>query len=43
MTPLDEFPDIQNEAELKYNKNNSIKLLNTNGESSKSVNSAEKK
>lgn len=43
MTPLDEFPDIQSEAELKFNKNNSIKLLNINDGSSKNVNSTEKK
>lgn len=43
MTPLDEFPDIQSEAELKFNKNNTIKLSNTNDGSSKHVNSTEKK
>lgn len=43
MTPLDELPDIRNEAELKFNKNNSFKLANTNNGSSKNVNSTEKK
>lgn len=43
MTPLDEFPDIQSEAELKFNKINSIKLANTNDGSNKNVNSTEKK
>lgn len=43
MTPLNEFPDIQSEAELKYNTKNSVKLLSPNQESSKNVNSTEKK
>lgn len=43
MTPLSEFPDIQSATELKYNQKNTIQLLNTNEESSKNVNSAEKK
>lgn len=41
MTPLNEFPDVQSEADLKFNKNNSIKLSSTNDGSSKNVNSTE--
>lgn len=43
MTPLNEFSDIQSEAELKFNKNKSLKLLNPNEESSKNVNSITEK
>lgn len=43
MAPLDEFPDIQNESELKYNKSKLLILLKHNEESTKHVNSSEKK
>lgn len=42
-TPLDEFSDIQNEAELKFNKNKLIKLLSLAEESNENVNSTQKK
>lgn len=43
MAPLHEFPDIQNESDLKFNQNKTVKLLNHKEGSSKHVNSTEKK
>lgn len=41
--PLNEFPDIHSESELKFNKKKLVKLPSPSDESNKNVNSIEKK